>query len=243
VRREGAEVAIDVADSGIGIDPEFLPFVFDRFRQADSSSARRHGGLGLGLAIARQLVELQGGAITVASGGAGRGATFTVHLPIHRGAAVPEPPAPLPAIAVDEGAQVSNGSLAGLSVLVVDDELDSLELVQQVLAETGARLVTATSAGDALRMIERHRPDLLISDIGMPLMDGFELIRRIRAMDDRGLAAVPAIALTAFSRREDQQRALEAGFDEYMAKPLRPVALLQAVVGMAGRAALSQDRA
>jgi signal transduction histidine kinase/ActR/RegA family two-component response regulator len=243
VRREDDEVAIDVVDSGIGIDPEFLPYVFDRFRQADSSSARRHGGLGLGLAIARQLVELQGGAITVASGGAGRGATFTVHLPIHRGAAVPEPPAPLPAIAVDEGAQVSNGSLAGLSVLVVDDELDSLELVQQVLAETGARLVTATSAGDALRMIERHRPDLLISDIGMPLMDGFELIRRIRAMDDRGLAAVPAIALTAFSRREDQQRALEAGFDEYMAKPLRPVALLQAVVGMAGRAALSQDRA
>jgi signal transduction histidine kinase/ActR/RegA family two-component response regulator len=247
VRREGEEVAIDVADSGIGIDPAFLPYVFDRFRQADSSSARRHGGLGLGLAIARQLVELQGGAITVASSGVGRGATFTVHLPIHRGGALPEPAAMQGSLALDGAADgrtdTANGSLAGLTVLVVDDEPDSLELVQQVLAETGARLLTATSAGDALRVLERQQPDILVSDIGMPLMDGFELIRRIRALRDKSLAGVPAIALTAFSRREDQQRALEAGFDEYMAKPLRPVALLQAVVAMAGRAALSRDRA
>jgi signal transduction histidine kinase/CheY-like chemotaxis protein len=247
VRREGEEVAIDVADSGIGIDPAFLPYVFDRFRQADSSSARRHGGLGLGLAIARQLVELQGGAITVASSGVGRGATFTVHLPIHRGGALAEPAAMQGSLALDGaadgGTDTANGSLAGLTVLVVDDEPDSLELVQQVLAETGARLLTATSAGDALRVLERQQPDILVSDIGMPLMDGFELIRRIRALRDKSLAGVPAIALTAFSRREDQQRALEAGFDEYMAKPLRPVALLQAVVAMAGRAALSRDRA
>jgi NO-binding membrane sensor protein with MHYT domain/CheY-like chemotaxis protein/nitrogen-specific signal transduction histidine kinase len=240
VRREGDAVAIDVADSGIGIDPEFLPYVFDRFRQADSSSARRHGGLGLGLAIARQLVELQGGAITVASSGVGRGATFTVHLPIHRGMAVAEPAAAAPPGPVDQPANQPGGSLAGLTLLVVDDEPDSLELVQQVLAESGARIVTATGAADALRMLERHRPDLLISDIGMPLMDGFELIRRVRAERDRTLAGVPAIALTAFSRREDQQRALAAGFDEYLAKPLRPAVLLQTVVGMAGRSALSR---
>ncbi|MCC2955496.1 response regulator [Massilia sp. IC2-477] len=243
VTREGDEVSIDVADSGIGIDPEFLPYVFDRFRQADSSSARRHGGLGLGLAIARQLVELQGGAITVASGGTGRGATFTVHLPIHQGGATLEPTA-APTAAPDEDARAAaGGSLAGLSVLVVDDEPDSLELVQQVLSETGARILTAMSAGDALRMIERERPDLLISDIGMPLMDGFELIRRIRAARERAVSSVPAIALTAFSRREDQQRALEAGFDEYMAKPLRPAALVQIVVGMAGKAAAKRSRA
>jgi len=242
VRREGEEVAIDVADSGIGIDPEFLPYVFDRFRQADSSSARRHGGLGLGLAIARQLVELQGGAITVASGGAGRGATFTVHLPIHHGNALPEQGTLLPAETLAPSG-VTDGGLAGRTVLVVDDERDSLELVQQVLAESGARIVTATSAGDALRAIERHRPDLLISDIGMPLMDGFELIRRVRVLPDTALAGVPAIALTAFSRREDQQRALEAGFDEYMAKPLRPALLLQTVVGMAAKAAPSRARA
>ena len=245
VRREGEgeAVAIDVADSGIGIDPEFLPYVFDRFRQADSSSARCHGGLGLGLAIARQLVELHGGAITVASSGVGRGAAFTVHLPIHQGAVVAEPSRAPAAGPVEEPVGPANGSLAGLTLLVVDDERDSLELVQQVLSETGARIVTATSAGDALRMAERYRPDLLISDIGMPLMDGFELIRRIRAERDKTVAGVPAIALTAFSRREDQQRALEAGFDEYMAKPLRPAALLQTVVGMAGRAhAVNADR-
>jgi len=242
VRRDADEVAIDIADSGIGIDPEFLPYVFDRFRQADSSSARRHGGLGLGLAIARQLVELQGGAITVASGGVGRGATFTVHLPILQGAGVPEP-ATLPVAGLVEEGMAGAGSLAGLTILVVDDEHDSLELVQQVLSETGARLLTAMSAADALRMAERERPDLLISDIGMPLMDGFELIRRVRDLRDRALAGMPAIALTAFSRREDQQRALEAGFDEYLAKPLRPAVLLQTVVGIAGRSVLGRNRA
>ena len=251
VRREGAGVAIDVADSGAGIDPEFLPYVFDRFRQADSSSARRHGGLGLGLAIARQLVELQGGAITVASPGLGRGATFTLHLPI-REIAEQAPSATLPASSARSGEPAPSssgaadglggqggpvGELAGLTVLVVEDERDSLELVQQVLAETGAHLVCATSGQEALRMIERHRPGLLISDIGMPVMDGFELIRQVRALRDPRAAGLPAIALTAFSRREDQQRAMEAGFDEFMAKPLRPALLLQSVVAMARRRA------
>ncbi|QOY92388.1 response regulator [Massilia sp. UMI-21] len=241
VRREGMAVAIDVADSGIGIEPEFLPYVFDRFRQADSSSARRHGGLGLGLAIARQLVELQGGTITVASGGVGRGATFTVHLPIRPDGAVP---APTPAASgpVEDGAPRA-GSLAGLAVLVVDDEPDCLELVRQVLSETGARILTAMNAEDALHLAERQLPDLLISDIGMPVVDGCELIRRIRARHGSALAQLPAIALTAFSRREDQQRALEAGFDDYLAKPLRPAVLLQAVTGMARRTAHGRNLA
>ncbi|RZA29113.1 MAG: hybrid sensor histidine kinase/response regulator, partial [Lysobacteraceae bacterium] len=200
--------------------------------------------LGLGLSIARQLVELQGGAITVASSGVGRGTTFTLHLPIHQGAPVAEPAAALEGgFGGDASAPYAAGSLAGVTLLVVDDEPDSLELVQQVLAETGARILTATSAAEALRVVSGELPDLLISDIGMPLMDGFELIRRIRSGRDRTLAALPAIALTAFSRREDQQRALEAGYDEYMAKPLRPSVLLQAVVAMAGRDALSRNSA
>ncbi|NNG25819.1 MHYT domain-containing protein [Telluria aromaticivorans] len=241
VRREGELVAIDVTDSGVGIDPAFLPYVFDRFRQADASSSRRHGGLGLGLAIARQLVELQGGTITVSSPGAGRGSTFTLHLPIQQAGQAPagagqdttDTTADLPGEAM---ARVA-GELAGLTVLVVEDEPDSLELVQQVLSETGAAILSATSAHDALQLFERERPDLLISDIGMPLVDGFQLIRQVRALSDRHLAQVPAIALTAFSRREDQQRALEAGFDEFLAKPLRPAVLVQAVVAMAGRRA------
>ena len=229
---EGDEraVAIDVADTGAGIAPEFLPYVFDRFRQADSSSARRHGGLGLGLAIARQLVELQGGAISVASRGEGQGATFTLHLPLAAPGAAPaarlEPLAGLP---------LTPPELAGMTVLVIDDELDSLELVQQVLAASDATILTATGAREALRLVEARRPDLVISDIGMPLVDGFEMIRRIRSLLDREIAGVPAIALTAFSRREDQQRALEAGFDDYLAKPVAPATLLQTVAAIVAR--------
>ncbi|WP_051109872.1 MHYT domain-containing protein [Massilia niastensis] len=235
LRREDDGVAIDVSDTGIGIEPDFLPFVFDRFRQADASSARRHGGLGLGLAIARQLVELQGGTITVASPGAGQGATFTLHLPASGAGAAP---ATAPEARVAHAAAKATADLSGLTVLVVDDELDSLELVQQVLADTQATVLTAMNAPEALRVIERRRPDLFISDIGMPLMDGFELIGHVRALRDRQAAAVPAIALTAFSRKEDQQRALEAGFDEYLAKPLRPAVLVQTVVAIAERKAL-----
>jgi len=236
LRREDEGVAIDVTDTGIGIAPDFLPYVFDRFRQADASSARRHGGLGLGLAIARQLVELHGGTISVSSPGVDRGATFTLHLP-------PPPPQEVQPSSVAEVRSLYNAGnasadLSGLSVLVVDDEPDSLELVQQVLADTGITILSAASAQEALRGLERHRPDLLISDIGMPLMDGFELIRQVRALRDRQAAGVPAIALTAFSRKEDQQRALEAGFDEYLAKPLRPSVLVQAVLAIVERKAL-----
>ncbi len=221
--REGGQARIAVRDSGVGISEAFLPHVFDRFRQADASSTRRHGGLGLGLAIARQLVELQGGTISAASAGHGKGAEFSLRFPLQTMPALervdPRPVAePAPA-SVD---------LSGLSVLIVEDQPDSLELVQQVVASTGATVLTASGAEQALLLMERHQPRLLISDIGLPGMDGFTLIERVRGLE-RGQAAGPlvAIALTAFSRREDQARALDAGFDAFLAKPFMPSVLLR----------------
>ncbi|MEM8514959.1 signal transduction histidine kinase [Massilia sp. MP_M2] len=221
---------ITVQDTGAGIPAAFLPFVFDRFRQADASSTRRHGGLGLGLAIARQLTELQGGALSVASAGEGKGAAFTLRMPL-ASSSVPAPVATVPA----PGLPLTALALQGLTVLVIDDALDSLELVQAVLAPSQATILTATGAQEALRLIELHRPDLIISDIGMPVVDGFEFIRKVRALPDRLIASVPVIALTAFSRKEDEQKVLAAGFDEFVAKPLVPAALLQTVAAVNAR--------
>jgi signal transduction histidine kinase/CheY-like chemotaxis protein len=221
---------ITVQDTGAGIPAAFLPFVFDRFRQADGSSSRRHGGLGLGLAIARQLIDLQGGALSVASAGEGQGAAFTLRMPLASGCA----PAPAAAAPVP-GLPLTALALQGLTVLVIDDALDSLELVQAVLAPSQARILTATDAREALRLIALHRPDLIISDIGMPVVDGFEFIRKVRALPDRLIASVPVIALTAFSRKEDEQKVLAAGFDEFLAKPLVPAALLQTVAAVNAR--------
>jgi len=226
---EGAS-EITVQDTGAGIPAAFLPFVFDRFRQADGSSTRRHGGLGLGLAIARQLIELQGGVLSVASEGEGQGAAFTLRMPLATGA-VPTPVATAPS----PGLPLTALALHGLTVLVIDDALDSLELVQAVLAPSQARILTATGAQEALRLIAQHRPDLIISDIGMPVVDGFEFIRKVRALPDRLIASVPVIALTAFSRKEDEQKVLAAGFDEFLAKPLVPAALLQTVAAVNAR--------
>ncbi|MBB6133011.1 signal transduction histidine kinase/CheY-like chemotaxis protein [Massilia aurea] len=221
---------ITVQDTGAGIPAAFLPFVFDRFRQADGSSSRRHGGLGLGLAIARQLIDLQGGALSVASAGEGQGAAFTLRMPLASGCA-PAPAAAAPAL----GLPLTALALQGLTVLVIDDALDSLELVQAVLAPSQARILTATGAQEALHLIALHRPDLIISDIGMPVIDGFDFIRKVRALPDRLIASVPVIALTAFSRKEDEQKVLAAGFDEFLAKPLVPAALLQTVAAVNAR--------
>jgi len=221
-------VQIEVSDSGIGITPEFLPFVFDRFRQADASSTRRHGGLGLGLSIAQQLVDLQGGQLTAASAGAGEGATFTLSMPLP-GVDTATPDCLIKPHDLD-AVRAGSGALAGLTILVVDDERDSLDIVQYVLADMAATIVTASTAYEALHMIDRLRPDLMISDIGMPGMDGMELIRRVRGSADPQVAAVRALALTAFSRREDRLRSLEAGFDEYMSKPVAPAELVRAVL-------------
>jgi signal transduction histidine kinase/CheY-like chemotaxis protein len=227
-KRQGEAIVIEVADTGIGIRPEFLPFVFDRFRQADASSTRRHGGLGLGLSIAQQLVELQGGQLTAASAGENRGATFTLTMPL-LGTTPATPDCLVKAHDLD-AVRASSGALAGLTILVVDDERDSLDIVHYVLADMAATIVTASSAYEALQAIDRLKPDLVISDIGMPEMDGLGLMRRVRASGDARVAGVRALALTAFSRREDRLRSLEAGFDEYLSKPVAPAELIRAVL-------------
>jgi signal transduction histidine kinase/ActR/RegA family two-component response regulator len=228
----GAGIEISVADSGIGIAPDFLPHVFDRFRQADSSSARRHGGLGLGLAIARQLVELHGGSIAAASAGVGQGAVFTVRLPLampHR-APAGEAPAPAPAAA----------NLAGIRVLLVDDEADALELSARILADCGAETGCAGGARQALELLSLQSQDVqvLVSDIGMPETDGYALLRAARLQRPD----LPAVALTAFAHPEDRQRALAAGFDAYVPKPV-DAAALAAAVAMVARREKAADRA
>jgi CheY-like chemotaxis protein len=208
-----------VRDNGKGIDAAFLPYVFDYFRQEDGTTTRKFGGLGLGLAIVRHLVELHGGTVQVESLGFGQGATFTVRLPL-----LPVQPAanPLPPAA-------ASLSLQGVSVLITDDDPDSCELIAVVLEQSGARVTTVASAQAALSALIQAPPDLLISDIGMPEMDGYMLIQQVRALPaDRG-GKVPAIALTAYASEFDQQKALAAGFQSHLPKPVDAEALVRAV--------------
>ncbi|WP_017716068.1 PAS domain S-box protein [Kamptonema formosum] len=223
---------IQVSDTGCGIDPDFLPHVFERFRQADSSSTRTYGGLGLGLAIVRHLVELHGGTVAASSEGAGLGATFTVRLPLAqwiagRGAqgTGPEVPSPTPAT-----------PLSGLRVLVVDDDTDTRDLVAIALEEYGASVTAAASASEALDALAKLPPDVLVSDISMPAADGYTLMRQLRALPAERGGQVPAVALTAYARREDRQKALGAGFQIHLAKPVEPAKLAAAVASLAGRA-------
>ena len=227
--REGQEVVIRVSDSGIGIAPEFLPYVFDRFRQQDASITRRHGGLGLGLSIARQLVELHGGTIDVASAGSHAGTTFTLRLPLAEPEAAAAPAAPR-----DAAQAPGQGGLAGVKVLLVDDAEDTLDVLQQILHQSGATTMAASSAGTALALLERERPDVIVSDIGMPDVDGFELMRRIRRRSAGAGGAIPAIALTAFTRQDDRNRAIQAGFTDYLAKPVEPGALVDHIAQAVG---------
>ncbi|MBK4738893.1 MHYT domain-containing protein [Noviherbaspirillum pedocola] len=220
--QKGGGVEITVADTGIGIAPDFLPHVFDRFRQADSSTARRHGGLGLGLAIVRQLVELHGGTIAVSSAGAGQGASFALRLPFapKQATTTQDTDAPAPAT-----------RLAGISVLVVDDEPDALELSCRILADCAADVVVAASAAEAMEMLCSRRPQVMVSDIGMPETDGYALLRQARLRHPD----LPTVALTAFAHPEDRQRALAAGFNAYVAKPV-DAAKLAAAVAMVAKA-------
>ncbi len=236
--RDGADVMLSVADDGLGIDAAFLPFVFDRFRQADSTSTRAHGGLGLGLAIVRHLVELHGGSVSVASDGVGRGATFSVRLPLGatraagaEGEVAPPAPSELAASGGSGGGASLGGEsqLAGLSVLVVDDEPDARELLTAVLEHHGARVTVAAGVGEALDALAGAAPDVVVSDIGMPGADGYELVQRLRALADQRLRATPAVALTGFARPEDGARAADAGFDAHMAKPVDPLALVEVI--------------
>ncbi len=221
-RRAGSTIDIEVSDTGIGIAPEFLPFVFDRFRQGDSTTTRLHGGLGLGLSIARHLVELHGGTIRAESAGEGRGAKFTIVLPIRAradGASSIQQPPELPPAA-----------LSGVRILVVDDQEEARRLLHAMLATAGARVNGASSAGEARRIIDEQRPDVLVSDIGMPAEDGYDLIRSIRQQDDaRGLPHLPSIAVTAYAREDDRDRAIAAGYDRHVSKPVDPDTLLETI--------------
>jgi PAS domain S-box-containing protein len=220
VRRSGETMEIVVADTGRGIAPEFLPFVFDRFRQGDSTTTRVHGGLGLGLSIARHLVVLHGGTIRAESAGEQQGATFTIVLPVKPAEAVPQKPRRAAAPAV----------LSGIRVLVVDDQEDARALMAAVLGAAAAQVDTVGSAEDARRRVAARRPDVLVADIGMPGEDGYSLIRSIRRSDEAaGRPRLPSIAVTAYAREDDRLRALTAGYDRHLTKPLDPGTLLDTI--------------
>ncbi|MES1241289.1 MAG: response regulator [Acidobacteriota bacterium] len=233
----GDSAELTVSDSGIGIQPAFLPYVFDRFRQAEGTTTRHHGGLGLGLSIVRHLVELHGGTVAVASEGEGKGATFTVRLPIRLGAEAAraerrgEEPDP-------ERSPLNDPEiLAGLRLLVLDDEADARELLVTALEQHGAKATAVASVPDALEALDRERFDVLVSDIGVPGEDGYSLIRKVRARGaDRG-GNLPAAALTAYARTEDRVRALSAGFQMHLSKPIDPAELVATIAVLAGRQA------
>lgn len=213
VERAASSVTVSISDNGIGIAPEFLPRVFDRFRQADSSATRSYGGLGLGLAIVRHIVDMHGGTVTAESAGQGRGATFTVAFPIA-----------LAAIGASlgdaDGSRARLGDLRGVRVLLVDDDHDSLESIRLLLTDCGAEVGISNSGSEALARLEQRPPDVLVADIGMPNMDGYSLIRALRERESRQARRTPAIAMTAFSRAEDRIRALDAGFNFHLTKPV-----------------------
>jgi len=237
LRENAGQIELSVSDSGQGIRADFLPFVFDRFRQADASTTRRHGGLGLGLSIVKSLVELHGGSVEASSDGEGRGATFTVWLPI-------------PALESTEEAQMSRPTvtpenhgtpeLAGLRILVVDDEDDARTLARRVLEERGAHVITVSSAAEAIASVGDNSPfsgppSIIVSDIGMPEQDGYDLIKQMRALPGEA-GRVPAVALTALARAEDRKRALSAGYQKHLSKPVNPAELVAVIASLAGRA-------
>lgn len=231
VRPTGASVQVEVEDTGVGIPEWYLPHVFERFSQMDSSMNRRHHGLGLGLALVRHLVELHGGTVHAGSAGEGRGTTIRVCLPVRLDLRTEEGmpvSCPRPTAATDDGE-----SLAGLTVLLVDDESDSRQIIATVLRQAGAEVAEADSAGAALSLLPLLQPDVVVSDIGMPEQDGLEMMRRLRSLPEEAGGQVPAVALTAYGRQEDRERALAAGYQQHLPKPVLPEELTRQVASLA----------
>jgi CheY-like chemotaxis protein len=234
LERVDSQLEIAIADTGEGITAEFLPHVFDRFRQSDASTTRRHGGLGLGLAIVKQLVELHGGTVRAKSAGLGQGATFTISLPVLIVNAEPEPAEERHHPGVDTLPLRPDmcADIAGVKVLVVDDEPDARGLAKRLLEDCKAVVTVAGSAKEAMERLPFDRPDVLISDVGMPDMDGYELIRQVRALPPEQGGTTPAIALTAYARSEDRMKAIMAGFQHHVAKPVEPAELITMVASL-----------
>ena len=239
-RRDGGDVLLVVSDTGAGIQPEFLPHVFDRFRQQDPASTRTHGGLGIGLSIVRHLVELHGGTIEAASGGAALGATFVIRVPVS------------PVTAEDDGetapvdghaALDTQPSLDGIRILVVENDADARGLISTILEGRGAEVRAVESAAEALAAIAARRPDVLLSDIAMPGEDGYALIRQVRQLESStALPPLPAAALTAYASSGDRAQALLAGYQAHLPKPIEPSKLTTMVAALAGRVAMDRAR-
>jgi signal transduction histidine kinase/ActR/RegA family two-component response regulator len=241
LERAGAEAHISVSDSGPGIAAEFLPFVFDRFRQGDSAITRKHGGLGLGLAIVRSLVDMHGGTVHASSDGEGKGARFTVKLPLPGQRKAQSTPAVAHPFVDGAPGLAGLPGLSGLHILVVDDEPDSLEVLIAVLESRGASVTAASSVREALAAFERDRPHVLVSDIAMPEEDGYELIRKVRMLDPARGGRVAAVALTAYARVEDRVRALSAGFQVHVPKPVTPAELIAVVAALGSGVTRHED--
>ncbi len=227
VTQSGGAVEVTVSDTGQGIDKEFLPYVFDRFRQADSTTTRQHGGLGLGLAIARHLVEIHGGTIRGESAGRGQGASFTIRLPLLEAA--------VSATNANQKPARVTQLLSGVNVLLVDDDSDTLKLMETALKRRQANVTAVSSAGEAIQAISKRRPDVLVSDIAMPDEDGYGLIEKVRMLENGESQGIPAVAITAYAKDEDRERALSAGFQIYLAKPVELTELISVVARAAKR--------